>query len=190
MVGSSTEESTETDVGTSGLKALISLADTLLVNTKTTDSVALITGLGHTLGVLSYIQDVIGVERDHPLFESALLEGAEMATVFASNFDLKMPGVVWISLHEDDPETGGQPLVPERVRALMVDVHGDGEEVNIASVQFLIPEEVDGWLRYVGIWESEDSNDLIESAHLGQEVDLSKRDHISLSPGGLRMTRG
>ena len=189
MAGSSTEESTETEVSVSGLKALISLADTLLVNTKTTESADLITGIGHATGVLSYLLDVIGVNREHPLFEAALLEGVEMATVFAANFDLTMPGVLWVSLHEDDPSAGGAPLVPERVRALMVDLHGDGEEVNIASLQFLIPDDVDGALRYIGLWETEDGDDLIEAGELAQEVDLSNRDHISLSPGGLRVKR-
>ncbi len=171
----------------SGIKALLTLATTLLESTDVENPNSIITQIAQANGVLTYLQnEIIGVTRDNPTFEKALLEGSEMATVFASHFDLTMPGVIWISLHEESPEEDGKSILPGRERAFMVDLNGDGERVNITTIIFELPE-LTSQLVYLGLWESETGDDLIEAGQLAKPLPLAGRTSLSLGPGGLRV---
>lgn len=175
----------------SGIKALLSLISTLVDSAKPDDATSLVTAIAQATGVLAYLQnEVVGVERDHPLFKKGMLEGSEMAVVFASNFkDLDMPGVIWVSLHEVNPEDGGVSLLGGRERALIVDLNGEGDRVNITSIDFDIPDDIDSELHFLGMWGSQDGDDLIEAGSLQTPLALKDRKHLSLSPGGLRLKK-
>lgn len=170
-----------------GVKALLTLAATLFDGVNTNDSEALLEVVGHVAGVCQYLHEfVLGVDDDNEIYIKALLEGIEMSLVFASNFAFNVPGVVWVSIHQDHPGEGGEPLTPTRTRTYMIDVHGSGEYMNISNINFEFKPPTDKKMNFVGMWDSPEEGTLLDCGSMRVSLDLTGRDVLSLAPGGLR----
>lgn len=170
-----------------GVKALLNLTSTLLDGANPNDSESMLNIIGHVVGICQYVQEyVLGVEADNDLYAKAILEGLEMALVFASNFDFRVPGVAYISIHEGHPGKGGEPITPNRVRTYMIDIHGNGEYMNITNIMFVFDEPTEMKLNYVGMWDAPEEGTLLDVGEMRVGLDLAGRDSLSLAPGGLR----
>lgn len=170
-----------------GIKALLMLADTILKDFDSEKPESLLSAVGRAQGVLLYIQDsVLGLEKDNDQLQKSQLQGSELALVFASNFDLKVPGIFYISLHTEDPREGGEEMLDGRERTFMIDLEGDGEMVNITTVEFKIPEGMVRKLQYIGMWDSAEGGTLYDAGELHASLELSGPRSLTLSPGGLK----
>jgi len=175
------------EVKEQGIKALLTLATTFIEEADPERPETMVGALGRASGVLRYIEEqIIGVDGENLYWMKAALEGQELAVVFASNFDLKIPGTVYLTLHEADPREGGEELLTERVKTFMVDLNGDGELVNVTTVELFIPEGQMIKVKYVGLWDDPEGGSLFDIGEMNATMDLTGPHKLTISPGGLR----
>jgi hypothetical protein len=171
-----------------GIKALLLLTDTILKDFDSTKPESLMSSVGRAQGVLRYIQDsVLGLEKDNEQLQKAQLQGSELALIFASNFDLKVPGIWYISLHSEDPHENAAEMLDARERTFMIDMEGDGEMVNVTTIEFSIPSGMVRKLSHIGLWDEAEGGTLYDAGELHAALELSGPRTLTLSPGGLKV---
>jgi len=179
-----------------GVSALLTLAATFLEEAK--EPAKLITSLAHAAGVIRYFEDhVLNLGQDNRVYLQSRLEGTELARIFALNFEMKIPGAVYISIHSNDPTTGGVELLDTREKTFMSEENG--EFVNVTSIVFQLPSKSTGRRKkdtqvvavsFIGLWDEPEGGVLLDKGTINATLQIHDEDRIEIPPGGLRLVSG